>query len=51
MKAATVVPKFDEELKVFKCISPFCEVTSKKRFHIVRYIKRCPKIVDCKKQV
>ena len=46
-----MVPNFDEELKVFKCISLLCEVTSKKRFNIVRHIKRCPEIVDRKKQV
>ena len=46
-----MVPNFDEELKVFKCISPLCEVTSRKGFNIVRRIKRCPKIVDSKKQV
>ena len=49
-RVASVVPNFDEELKVFKCISPLCEVTSKKRFNIMRHIKRCPKIVDRKKQ-
>ena len=26
-RVATVVPNFDEELKVFKCISPLCKVT------------------------
>ena len=46
-----MVPNFDEELKVFKCISLLCEVTSKKRFNIVQHIKRCPKIVDRKEQV
>ena len=46
-----MVPNFDEKLKVFKCISPLCEVTSKKRFNIARHIKRCPKIVNRKKQV
>ena len=51
MRVNTVVPNFDEELKVFKCISPLCKAISKKQFHIVRYIKRCPKIVDRKKQV
>ena len=50
-RVATVVPNFDEGLKVFKCISPLCEVTSKKRFNIVRPTNRCPKIVDRKKQV
>ena len=48
-RVATVVPNFDEELKVFKCISPLCKVTQKKRFNIVRHIKRCLKIVDRKK--
>ena len=46
-----MVPNFDEKLKVFKCISPLCEVTSRKRFNIARHIKRCPKIVNRKKQV
>ena len=50
-RVAIVVPNFDEELKVFKCISPLCKVTSKKWFNIVWHIKRCPKIVDCKKEV
>ena len=50
-RVATVVPNFDEEFKVFKCISPDCKVTSKKLFNIVRHIKRCPKIVHRKKQV
>ena len=48
-RTATVVPNFDEELKVFKCISPLCKVTSKKRFNIVRHIKKCPKIFDREK--
>ena len=46
-----MVPNFDEELKVFKYISPLCEITSKKRFNIVQHLKRCSKIVDRKKQV
>ena len=50
-RVTTVAPNFDEELKIFKCISPLCEVTSKKQFNIVRHIKRCPKIVDRKNQV
>ena len=50
-RVGKVVPNFDEELKVFKYISPLCEITSKKRFNIVQHLKRCSKIVDRKKQV
>ena len=48
-RVATVVATFYEEH--FKCISSLCEVTSEKRFNIVKHMKRCPKIVDRKQQV
>ena len=50
-RVATVAPNFDEEFKVGNCISPLCEVTLQKQFNIVPLIKRCPKIVNRKKQV
>ena len=36
-RVVTVVANFNEELKVFKCIIPLCEIPSKKRFTVVRH--------------